>query len=208
MRDSAKRRKKRGGEQLRFPPLGTQNERLVISIICVVLAAIVGVVFGQTLGYGFVNYDDGVYVYNNPAIISGLTLRGIQWAFTHTLAANWHPLTTISHMMDCQLYGLQAGGHHFTNVLLHGAASVLLFLALRQLTGTRWPSAFVAAVFAIHPLRVESVAWISERKDVLSGVFFMLILWTYACYARSDRQHALQSWRWAHHGDRASLRSV
>jgi len=156
----------------------------------------VWVVFGQTLGHGFVNYDDGEYVYNNPAITSGLTLGGIQWAFTHAVAANWHPLTTISHMLDCQLYGLQPSGHHLTNVLLHGAAAVLLFLALRQLTGTRWPSAFVAAVFAIHPLRVESVAWISERKDVLSGVFFMLVLWTYAHYARSDQRQTLQSRRW------------
>ena len=147
----------------------------------------VWIVFGQTLRHEFVNYDDDHYVYENPRITNGLTLDGIQWAFTHVHAGNWHPLTTISHMLDCQLYGLQPWGHHLTNVLLHAAAAILLFLALRQLTGARWPSAFVAAVFAIHPLRVESVAWISERKDVLSGVFLMLILWAYARYARSNR---------------------
>src|SRR5213078_2124197 len=102
-------------------------------------------------------------------------------------AENWHPVTTITHMLDCQLYGLRAGGHHFTNVLLHTVAVVLLFLVLQQMTGAYWPSAFVAALFAIHPLRVESVAWVAERKDVLSGVFFMLTLWTYARYARNSR---------------------
>ncbi len=98
---------------------------------------------------------------------------------------NWHPLTTISHMLDCQLHGLKAGWHHFTNVLLHTVAAILLFFALRQMTGALWRSAFVAAVFAIHPLRVESVAWIAERKDVLSGVFFMLTLLAYVHYARA-----------------------
>ena len=193
MRHSAKCTERHGRRTVARLASRTENDRLVTSIISVVLVAIVWVVFSQTLGHGFVNYDDGDYVYNNPVIISGLTLPGIQWAFTHAHAANWHPLTTISHMLDCQLYGLQPGGHHLTNVLLHGAAAVLLFLALQQLTGTRWPSAFVAAVFAIHPLRVESVAWVSERKDVLSGVFFMLVLWTYAHYVRADQRHTRQS---------------
>jgi tetratricopeptide (TPR) repeat protein len=148
---------------------------------------IVWIVFGQTLRHEFINYDDDQYVRGNSRITNGLTLDGIQWAFTHVHAANWHPLTTISHMLDCQLYGLQPWGHHLTNVLLHAAAAVFLFLALRQLTGAHWPSAFVAAVFAIHPLRVESVAWVAERKDVLSGVFFMLTLWAYGRYARSNR---------------------
>src|SRR6202008_4430854 len=100
-------------------------------------------------------------------------------------ARNWHPLTTLSHMLDCQLWGVHAGGHHLTNVVLHTIAVVLLFLVLKQMTGGIWQSAFVAALFAIHPLRVESVAWISERKDVLSAVFFMLILGAYVRYARS-----------------------
>ncbi|PYL26294.1 MAG: hypothetical protein DMF37_02675, partial [Verrucomicrobia bacterium] len=112
-------------------------------------------------------------------------IAGIGWAFTHIHSENWHPLTTISHMLDCQLYGLKAGWHHFTNVLLHTIAAILLFIALRQMTGALWRSAFVAAVFAIHPLRVESVAWIAERKDVLSGVFFMLTLLAYVHYVRA-----------------------
>jgi protein O-mannosyl-transferase len=196
MRHSAKRTKRQWQRAVARLASHTDNDRLITGIISAVLATTVWVVFGQTLRYGFVNYDDGDYVYNNPVITAGLTARGIQWAFTHAHAANWHPLTTISHMLDCQLYGLQPGGHHLTNVLLHSAAAVLLFLALQQLTGTRWPSAFVAAIFAIHPLRVESVAWISERKDVLSGVFFMLVLWTYAHYVRGDQRQTRQSRRW------------
>jgi Tfp pilus assembly protein PilF len=160
---------------------------MVVAIIGVLLVAIVWVVFGQTLRHEFVNYDDDQYVYENPRIANGLTLDGIGWAFTHAHASNWHPLTTISHMLDCQLYGLRPWGHHLTNVLLHAAAAVFLFLALRELTGTDWPSGFVAAVFAIHPLHVSSVAWVAERKDVLSGVFFMLTLWAYARYARGER---------------------
>src|SRR5207237_4051479 len=100
----------------------------------------------------------------------GLTLAGIAWAFSHVHAQNWHPLTTISHMLDCQLYGLKAGGHHFTNVLLHTAAVLLLFAVLREMTGALWRSAFVAAVFVIHPLHVESVAWVAERNAVVSAV--------------------------------------
>src|SRR6266699_6906550 len=164
----------------------SHNDRLIASVVCILLAGIVWISFGQTLGHEFVNYDDGPYVYANPRIINGLSPGNVQWAFIHVHAANWHPLTTISHMLDCQLYGLQPWGHHLTNILLHAAAAILLFLALRQLTGSFWPSLLVAAVFAVHPLRVESVAWVSERKDVLSGVFFMLTLWAYARYARSD----------------------
>ncbi len=153
--------------------------------VCIFLALIVWLVFGQTLRHEFVNYDDQNYVYQNTKITSGLTVAGIAWAFTHVHAQNWHPLTTISHMLDCQLYGLKAGGHHFTNVLLHSIAVILLFLVLRQMTGALWRSAFVAAVFAIHPLRVESVAWVAERKDVLSAVFFMLTLSAYVGYVRA-----------------------
>jgi tetratricopeptide (TPR) repeat protein len=113
-----------------------------------------------------------------------LTLKGAVWALTFEEIGHWHPLTWLTHMADCQAFGLWAGGHHLTNMALHAVAAVLLFLALREMTGNLWRSAFVAAVFAIHPLRVESVAWIAERKDVLSGVFFMLTLWAYARYAR------------------------
>jgi protein O-mannosyl-transferase len=150
--------------------------------ICVGVVAITWLVFGQTLRHDFVDFDDHIYVYQNPVITRGLSVDGILGAFTHPHARNWHPLTTISHMLDCQLFGLKAGGHHFTNVLLHTIAVLLLFFVLKQMTGAFWPSAFVAAVFAIHPLHVESVAWVSERKDVLSAVFFMLTLGAYVRY--------------------------
>src|SRR5438132_10469409 len=164
----------------------THGGRVVTGIVSVFLAVIVWIAFGRALGHEFVGYDDQRYVVQNPWVTNGLTLDGIQWAFIHVHATNWHPLTTISHMLDCQLYGLQPWGHHLTNILLQAAAAIVLFLALRNLTDDSWPSLFVAAIFAVHPLRVESVAWVSERKDVLSGVFFMLTLWAYARYARSN----------------------
>jgi len=166
--------------------------RVVTGIVSVFLAVIVWTAFGRALNHGFVGYDDQNYVLRNPRVTNGLTLDGIQWAFTHVHATNWHPLTTISHMLDCQLYGLQPWGHHLTNILLQATAAILLFLALRELSGDPWPSLFVAAIFAVHPLRVESVAWVSERKDVLSGVFFMLTLWAYARYARSDARSSFR----------------
>src|SRR4051812_1232989 len=146
------------------------------------LAGLVWLVFGQTLQHQFVAYDDPNYVSENPVVSAGFTAEGIRSAFTHPHARNWHPLTTLSHMLDCQLFGLDPAGHHFTNVLLHTCAVLLLFLVLRRMTGSTWRSAFVAAVFAIHPLRVESVAWVAERKDVLSALFFMLTLVMYARY--------------------------
>lgn len=152
--------------------------------ISVLLAALTLAVFSPTIRYGFVNLDDNQYVSGNPAIQHGLTLKGIGWAFTHVVVGNWHPLTMISFMVDDQFHGLNPGGYHLTNVLLHTIGVILLFLVLNEMTGMPWRSAFVAAVFAIHPLRAESVAWISERKDVLSGVFFMLTLWAYIRYAR------------------------
>jgi protein O-mannosyl-transferase len=153
--------------------------------ICAALVAITWVVFGQTLRHDFVSYDDHVYIQDNAIVGSGLSTEGLIWAFTHSHASNWHPLTTLSHMIDCQLFGFNPRGHHFTNVLLHTLAVVLLFRVLQEMTGAVWRSAFVAAVFAIHPLHVESVAWIAERKDVLSAVFFMLTLAAYARYARA-----------------------
>ncbi len=148
------------------------------------LIAITWAVFGQTLGHDFVNYDDNRYVYENENISHGLSVGAVKWAFTHFDKDNWHPLTSISHTIDCQLFDLKPGGHHFTNVLLHSLAAVLLFLVLAQMTENIWASGFVAALFAIHPLHVESVAWIAERKDVLSAVFFMLTLGAYAHYAK------------------------
>jgi protein O-mannosyl-transferase len=161
------------------------SRHCAIGWVCIFLAVLTSLIFGQTLWHDFINYDDPRYVYENTHITSGVSISSIAWAFSHIHAMNWHPLTTISHMLDCQLYGLKAGGHHFTNVLLHTLAVMLLFLALRQMTAAFWPSAFVAAVFAIHPLRVESVAWIAERKDVLSGVLFMVTLLAYIHYTRA-----------------------
>jgi protein O-mannosyl-transferase len=167
-----------------------RDERGRLAGICLALAAITFVVFGQTLRHQFVNCDDNAYVYNNPVVASGLTLKGIVWVFTHADCSLYHPLTMLSLMGDCQLYGFHAGGYHFTNVLLHTASVILLFLVLRQMTGALWRSAFVAAVFAIHPLRVESVAWVAERKDVLSGFFFMLTLGAYVHYVRKPESLA------------------
>ena len=178
------------------------NDRWTIPGVCIFLAAIIWVVFGQTLGHEFVNYDDDLYVYENPAVTRGLTLQGIIWAFTHVHCSNWHPLTWVSHMLDCQFYGLSPGGHHLTNILFHTATAILLFLILRQMTGALWRSAFVAAVFAIHPLRVESVAWVAERKDVLSGLFFMLTIGAYARYAQRRSRVEPSSLRSAASGSR------
>jgi protein O-mannosyl-transferase len=152
--------------------------------VCVILVLAVLAVFGQTAGFGFVNYDDDQYVFENPVVEKGLSVEAVGWAFTHAQVANWTPLSTLSHMLDCQMFGLHAGGHHLVNVLWHAANAVLLFLVLRQMTGSLWRSAFVAAVFAIHSLRAESVAWVSERKDVLSAFFFMLAIGAYVRYAQ------------------------
>jgi len=159
-----------------------RNDHRITIAVCIFLTAIIWIVFGQTLGHDFVNFDDDRYVYENPEVSRGLTLGGFKWVLTHSHASLWHPLTTLSHMADCQIYGLKAGGHHFTNVALHNIGAVLLFLVFRAMTGCIWRSAFVAAIFAVHPMRVESVAWIAERKDVLSGVFFMLTLGAYLRY--------------------------
>ena len=159
--------------------------------ICVFLFALTWLIFGQTLWHQFINYDDQDYVFANGEVVKGLTGHGIIWAFTGPHSFNWHPLTSLSHMLDCQVFGLNAGGHHFTSVLFHSIGAVLLFLVLWQLTtnyqlsASVWPSAFVALLFAIHPLRVESVAWVAERKDVLSGVFFFLTIGAYARYVRN-----------------------
>jgi protein O-mannosyl-transferase len=159
--------------------------------IYMALVAITVAVFGQAIRYDFVNFDDDLYVYNSPVIEAGLTIKGMLLAFTTSHARNWHPLTTISHMLDYQLWGSHAGGHHATNVVLHAIAVLLLFRVLQQMTGALWKSALVAALFAIHPLHVESVAWVSERKDVLSALFFFLMLGAYVRYA-----YAPSIWRY------------
>jgi protein O-mannosyl-transferase len=163
---------------------GVRSHGITI-VIYLLLAGISLAVFGRTIRHDFVNFDDDLYVYNTPAIQAGLTIKGMALAFISPHAGNWHPLTTISHMLDCQLYGLNAGGHHATNIILHTIAVLLLFGLLRQMTGAVWKSAIVAALFAVHPLHVESVAWVSERKDVLSAVFFFLMLGAYIRYVRA-----------------------
>ncbi len=163
---------------------GTRNLDQTLAV-CGLLLIAVGLVFGQTAHHEFVNFDDDLYVYDNPQVPHGLTAEGISWAFRSGHASNWHPLTWISLMLDGQLYGLGAGGYHLTNVLLHAATAVLLFFVLQRMTGCRWRSALVAGLFAIHPLRAESVAWVTERKDVLSGLFFVATLGAYVRFARS-----------------------
>jgi tetratricopeptide (TPR) repeat protein len=162
----------------------------VLAVCGFLLAAVLGI-FGKTAGYEFCNFDDDDYVYHNRIVARGLTAEGFTWAFVGHHAGNWHPLTWLSHMVDCQLYGLHAGGHHAGNVLLHGITVVGLFLILLRMTGAFWPAAVAATLFAIHPLRTESVAWIAERKDVLSGLFLMLTLGAYVSYAR----RAFSAWR-------------
>lgn len=156
-------------------------------LLCLALAAMTMAVFGRTLTFPFVNYDDGDYVYNNDLVRQGLALKAVSLAFSRPECSLYHPLTMLSLMADEQWHGPQAGWFHLTNLLLHTASVVLLFLVLRRMTGAMWPSAFAAALFAIHPLRVESVAWVAERKDVLSGFFFMLTLLAYSHYARQPR---------------------
>jgi tetratricopeptide (TPR) repeat protein len=140
--------------------------------------------FWQVSDYDFINFDDDEYVTENPHVKAGLTHSGIVWAFTKFHSNNWHPVTWISHMTDCHLFGLNPGMHHLSNVLIHTANSILLFLLFRWMTGNLWASAFVAALFALHPLRAESVAWVSERKDVLGAFFWMLTLLMYVSYTK------------------------
>ena len=139
-------------------------------------------VYWPVLGFDFINLDDDLYVTANPRVRAGLTPANVLWAFSSTRAPLWHPLTWLSHMADCQLYGLAPAGHHVTNLVLHVANAVLVFLVFRRMTGAVWRSAVVAGLFALHPLRVESVAWVAERKDVLSAFFCLLALWSYAAY--------------------------
>jgi len=161
---------------------GTRRQKWVA---CALLGAAVLAVFWPALQCGFVGLDDPDYVTLNTDVQHGLNWRSIAWAFTTGHAANWHPLTWLSHMLDYQLFGLEPTGHHLTSLLLHLASSVLLFLLLNSLTGVLWRSAFVAAIFALHPLRVESVVWVAERKDVLSTFFWMLTVWAYVRHAEA-----------------------
>jgi tetratricopeptide (TPR) repeat protein len=152
--------------------------------ISLILAAGTLLVYWPVSKCQFVNYDDTDFVTANPQVQAGLTPGGFKWVWHSEVARNWHPITMLSHMLDCQLFGLNAGGHHLTSLLFHLANTLLLFHVLKLMTGAQWRSAFVAALFAWHPLHVESVAWIAERKDVLSTFFWFLSLWAYIRYAR------------------------
>ena len=152
--------------------------------ICVLLVALIVAIYAQTVTFDFVLYDDPDYVTQNSVVREGVTSGGVVWALTAMHASNWHPLTWMSHMLDYQLFGANAGGHHLTNVLLHVLNTLALFVLLRRLTTETWPSAFVAALFAVHPLHVESVAWVAERKDVLSTLFFLLATLAYVGFVR------------------------
>lgn len=151
-------------------------------VLCLILAVVL--VYVQMWRHDFINLDDPLYVLNNARVRGGLSIDNIQWAFTTTYGGNWHPLTWLSHMLDVNVHGLSPGGHHLTSILLHATNSVLLFLLLQGMTGMRWQSAFMAGVFAVHPMHVESVAWVAERKDVLSGLFWILALLAYVRYVQ------------------------
>ena len=155
--------------------------------ICLLLTGLTLAAFWPVGHLGFINYDDyskDGYIVENPNIQKGINLESVSWTFTTTQASNWHPVTWLSHMLDCQLFGLNPAGHHWVNLAFHITNTVLLFIVLRQLTQTVWRSALVAALFGLHPLHVQSVAWVSERKDLLSGFFMMLTLWAYVRYAQ------------------------
>ncbi len=154
------------------------------AVLCLLLVAVTAAVYWPATRCDFVNYDDPDYFFSNPHVLAGLTPGNIAWAFTTGFASNWHPLTWLSLMLDAELFGKGPAGPHFTNLLLHAANTVLVFLLFRRLTAANWRSAVVAALFALHPLHVESVAWVSERKDVLSGFFGLLALLFYAGYAQ------------------------
>jgi len=159
------------------------QDKLSVFLICVILAAAVLIAYEPLRHNGFVNYDDGIYITENPQVKAGITSQSVIWAFTTGHTGNWHPLTWLSHMLDCELFGLNPLGHHISSLLFHIANTLLLFWVFNKATGTVWPSAFVAAAFALHPVHVESVAWAAERKDVLSGFFWMLTMIAYIRYA-------------------------
>ncbi len=155
-----------------------------VTLLCIVMFFVTLAVYSRTAGHDFINFDDTIYVTDNSPVKDGLKAESIAWAFTATTASNWHPVTWISHMADVQLFGLNPAGHHLTSVFIHAVSALLLFLLLVRITFAPWQSLFVATLFALHPLHVESVAWIAERKDVLSGLFWTLTLILYASYVK------------------------
>ena len=167
-----------------LPADAPRPSRALVALLCLVLALATLAVYAQAYRFGFIVYDDDRYIYDNPMLKQGLTPSGVSWAFTTFYCSNWHPLTWLSHLLDCQLFGLNAGAHHLVNVGFHLANSLLLFIAFVRMTRRPWASALVAGVFAVHPLHVESVAWVSERKDVLSTFLGLVTLLFYIRYTR------------------------
>jgi len=166
----------------------SRQERSKVVLICILLTLVTLGLYWPVTGFDFINFDDAQYVTTNPNVQAGYSIKSVIWAFTTHHASNWHPVTWLSHILDCRLYGLHAGGHHFTSVLFHVANALLLFGLSQRLTGATWRSALVAALFAWHPLHVESVAWVSERKDVLSTFFALLTLWAYWFYVKAPNR--------------------
>src|SRR5687768_1526111 len=163
----------------RAVPIPAARRWLLILLLCVVTL----IIYFPVRQFEFVNYDDYAYVVENPHVASGLSASNARWAFTAFEAGNWHPLTWLSHMIDCELFGLEPAGHHLTNLAIHTLNAVLVFIVLLEMTSQLWWSYFVALLFALHPLNVESVAWIAERKNVLSTLFSLLAIWAYARFA-------------------------
>ena len=176
--------KEGGGESALATAGATDISSRMLLALCVALFGIVVWTFSPSLNGEFLYFDEHWHILDNSHVMDGLTLKGVAWAFRSLEAANWHPVTWLSHMLDCEIHGLDPWGHHLTNVLLHALNAVLVFVVLRAMTGATWRSLVVAVLFAAHPLRVESVAWISERKDVLSLTFWMLATWAYVRYAQ------------------------
>jgi len=174
----------RHGLPFPHPRIRPMQGRYRNALFAVLLGLLTIAIFRPSGQFDFVSLDDKVYVTANPMVQRGVTADGLCWAFTNFDSGTWHPLTWISHMLDDELYGLWAGGHHWTNILIHAAASVLLFLVLNAMTGFLWGSGLVAAFFALHPLHVESVAWVAERKDVLSGFFWIATMGAYYRYVK------------------------
>src|SRR5664279_2169859 len=169
----------------RTVPLAAARWPASVWLMAGVLVLVTVALYWPATGYDFVNYDDPDFVTSNPHVQGGLSWEGVRWAFGNTeQAVYWAPLMWLSHMLVCQVFGLNAWGHHLVNVLLHATNTALVFLLLRRITGATWRSLAVAALFGLHPLRVESVAWVTERKDVLSTCFGLLTLIFYARYAR------------------------
>ena len=170
--------------------MSAEKEKFAIQIaVGLFITVVTFVAYYKVLGYEFLNFDDNKYVTENPHIINGFSYEDVIWAFAESYASNWHPLTWLSHMLDFEIYGLDPFGHHLTNLLFHTLNSLLLFFVLMKMTKRIWQSAFVAVLFALHPLNVESVAWIAERKNVLSGFFFFLTIWFYIKYSERKKNY-------------------